>query len=142
MFIQFQHNVTAWKLSKYEVVFGLYFPLFSPSTKKYGPEKPPHLDTFHAVNDGRNIETYKFQYVPLDDALHVLFLILNLRSKSDFHGFFTLFLHSFCHMLSKWLDGIKNVPLPLHLSDYCQTLIHKVAYILKYFEVESNFLVV
>ena len=45
-------------------------------------------------------------------------------------------------MLSKWSDSIKNVPLPLHLSDYCKILIHKVAYILKYFEVESNFLVV
>ena len=24
---------------------------FSPNTGKYGPEKTPHLDTFHAVSD-------------------------------------------------------------------------------------------
>ena len=28
---------------------GLYFPVFSPNTGKYGPEKTPYLDTFHAV---------------------------------------------------------------------------------------------
>ena len=47
-------------MSKYEVFSGLYFPvfglnteiygdLFSPNTGKYGPEKHPYLDTFHAV---------------------------------------------------------------------------------------------
>ena len=25
------------------------FPVFSPKTGKYGPEKTPYLDTFHAV---------------------------------------------------------------------------------------------
>ena len=29
--------------------FGPYFPVFSPNTGKYGPEKTPYLDTFHAV---------------------------------------------------------------------------------------------
>ena len=28
---------------------GPYFPLFSPNTGKYPPEKTPYLDTFHAV---------------------------------------------------------------------------------------------
>ena len=28
---------------------GLYFPVFSPNTGKYGPEKTPYLHTFHAV---------------------------------------------------------------------------------------------
>ena len=32
----------AWKLSKYEVFSG-------PNTEKYGPEKTPYLNTFHAV---------------------------------------------------------------------------------------------
>ena len=40
---------TAWKLSKYEVFPGLYFPVFGLNTGKYEPEKPPYLDTFHAV---------------------------------------------------------------------------------------------
>ena len=51
----------AWKVSKYGV-FGPYFPvfgldteiycvnlLFTPNTVKYGPEKTPHLNPFHAV---------------------------------------------------------------------------------------------
>ena len=29
---------------------GPYFPVFSANTEKYGPEKTPYLDTFHAVN--------------------------------------------------------------------------------------------
>ena len=29
---------------------GPYFPVFSPNTGKYRPEKTPYLDTFHAVN--------------------------------------------------------------------------------------------
>ena len=47
---------SAWKVSKYEVfsgpyflVFGLVFLVSSPNTGKYGPEKTPYLDTFHAV---------------------------------------------------------------------------------------------
>ena len=40
---------TAWKVSKYGVLSGPYFPVFSPNTGKYGPEKTPYLDTFHAV---------------------------------------------------------------------------------------------
>ena len=29
---------------------GPYFPVFSPNTEKYGPEKTPYLDTFNAVS--------------------------------------------------------------------------------------------
>ena len=39
---------TAWKVTKYGVISGLYFPEFSPNTGKYGPEITPYLDTFHA----------------------------------------------------------------------------------------------
>ena len=28
-----------------------YSELFSPNAEKYGPEKAPYLDTFHAVQD-------------------------------------------------------------------------------------------
>ena len=41
---------TAWKMSKYGVFSGPYFPVFSPNTGKYGPEKTLYLDTFHAAN--------------------------------------------------------------------------------------------
>ena len=33
---------TAWKVSKYGVYSG-------PNTRKYGPQKTPYLDTFHAA---------------------------------------------------------------------------------------------
>ena len=36
-------------MSKDEVFSGPYFLAFSPNTGKYGPEKTPYLDTFHAV---------------------------------------------------------------------------------------------
>ena len=35
---------TAWKVSKYGV-------FSAPNAGKYGPEKTPYLDTFHAVKD-------------------------------------------------------------------------------------------
>ena len=59
--------ITARKVSQYGVFTGPYFPVFglktenvpysvrifsvfSPNTGKYGPQKTPYLDTFHAVN--------------------------------------------------------------------------------------------
>ena len=36
-------------MSKYGVVSGLYFPVFSPKTGKYGPEITAYMDTFHAA---------------------------------------------------------------------------------------------
>ena len=43
-------------MSKYGVFSGPYFPVFSPNTGKYGPEKTPYLDTFNAV---KNLGTIK-----------------------------------------------------------------------------------
>ena len=40
---------TSWKVSKYEVFPGPYFPVFSPNTGKHGPGKTPYLVNFHAV---------------------------------------------------------------------------------------------
>ena len=40
---------TAWKVSKYGVIFGPYFAVFGLNTGKYGPEINPYLDTFHNV---------------------------------------------------------------------------------------------
>ena len=40
---------TAWKMSKYGVISGPYFPVFIPNIRKYGPEITPYLDTFYAV---------------------------------------------------------------------------------------------
>ena len=41
---------TAWKVSKYGVFSGPYFPAFGLNTGKYGPEKTPYLDSFHTVS--------------------------------------------------------------------------------------------
>ena len=42
-------SLTVSKVSKNGVFSAPYFPAFSPNTGKYGPEKTPNLDTFHAV---------------------------------------------------------------------------------------------
>ena len=59
-FIKFL-TVTVWKVSKYGVFSGLYYPAFGvnmqylsvliPNAGKYRPEKPPYLNTFHAMCD-------------------------------------------------------------------------------------------
>ena len=52
LYIQFLlllSNVTAWKVSKYRVFSTPYLSVFSPNAGKYGPEKTPYLDTFHAL---------------------------------------------------------------------------------------------
>ena len=38
-----------WQVSKYGAFSDPYFPVFSPNTGKYGPEKTPYLDTFHTL---------------------------------------------------------------------------------------------
>ena len=40
---------TAWKVFKYGVFSGLYYNVFGMNIGKYGSEKTPYLDTFHAV---------------------------------------------------------------------------------------------
>ena len=49
LLIRASMTTTAWKESKYGVISGPYFPVFSPNTRKYGPEITPYLDTFLAV---------------------------------------------------------------------------------------------
>ena len=43
-------GITAWKMSKYGVFSGPYFPVLGLNTGKYGQEKTPYLDNFHAVS--------------------------------------------------------------------------------------------
>ena len=42
-------KLTLREVSKYGVFSSPYFPVFELNTGKYGPEKPPYLDTFRAV---------------------------------------------------------------------------------------------
>ena len=46
---KFVSETTAWKVSKYGVIYGPYFPVFGLNTGKCGPEITPYLDTFRAV---------------------------------------------------------------------------------------------
>ena len=47
--IFFDGAFTAWKLSKYGVSSGPYFPVSSLYAGKYGPEKTPYLNFFQTV---------------------------------------------------------------------------------------------
>ena len=49
IFFAWQKLITAWKVYKYGVISGPYFPAFNPNTRKYRSEITPYLDTFHAV---------------------------------------------------------------------------------------------
>ena len=40
---------TVWKVSKYGVICGPYFPAFGLNTEKYGPDLTPYLLAFHAL---------------------------------------------------------------------------------------------
>ena len=51
-----------WKESKYGVFSGVYFPVFSPNTGKYGPKKTTYLDTFHAVKILENLGKKRLQH--------------------------------------------------------------------------------
>ena len=42
-------------MSKYGVISGPYFPVFSPNAGKYGPEITPYLDTFLAKAVFKNL---------------------------------------------------------------------------------------
>ena len=54
---------TAWKVSKYGVFSGPYFPVFGLNTGKYGPEKTPYFDTVHAVNGTKTTsKVFSYQY--------------------------------------------------------------------------------
>ena len=49
MIVLLDESLTAWKVSKYGVISGPYFPVFGLNTGKYGPEITLYLDTLHAV---------------------------------------------------------------------------------------------
>ena len=47
----FRYLITVLKVYKYGIFSSPYFPVFGLNTGKYGPEKTPYLDSFHAVDD-------------------------------------------------------------------------------------------
>ena len=77
--------ITAWKVAKYGVFSGPFFPVFglnmeltekisvfSPNTGKYRPEKTLNLDTFHAVHFNMN-----------DISFRVIKCYVNTNSKGN-----------------------------------------------------------
>ena len=68
---------TAWKVSKDGVFSGPYFPIFGLNTGKYGQEKTPYLDTFHAV-------VYKGIYWPAKILSFYYIMPFNYKIKSHF----------------------------------------------------------
>ena len=48
-------------MSKYGVFSGPYYSVFGLNTGKYGPEKAPYLNTFHAVKNKLNALNSKFR---------------------------------------------------------------------------------
>ena len=63
---------TAWNVLTYGVFPGLYFSAFSPNTGKYGPEKTPYLDTFHAVSRTHNSISSKLPSQELQSVLRTV----------------------------------------------------------------------
>ena len=45
-----RNRTNAWKVFKYGVFYGPYFPVLVLNTGKNGPEKIPYLDTFHELD--------------------------------------------------------------------------------------------
>ena len=97
---------TAWKMSKYGVIFGPYFPVFVP-------EKTPHLDTFHAVGFGLKftLAISNMQYLAAVFWYWLCNIIVFTSAKQNP---FPLFLKS--HKVLRIFKCLfaKNIPLIFH----------------------------
>ena len=50
---------TVWKVSKYGIFSGSYFPEYGKYGPKYGPEKTPYLDNFDTVLKSKKVFTWQ-----------------------------------------------------------------------------------
>ena len=73
-------------MSKYGVISGPNFSVFSPNTGKHGPEITPYLDTFHAVK--------YMTLLPNATKIHLILTMPNINLlrtanyvKNKFHNF-------------------------------------------------------
>ena len=97
-------------MSKYGVFSDPYFPVFSPNAGKYGVEKTPYLDTFHAVCCACNASPLFFLHTRL--VFHSkYFKQLLLKKESDFQKSwkFNTFLYertyNHVHDILRFFDG-------------------------------------
>ena len=107
-FIYFE-SITAWKMSKYGVISGPYFPVFglnteiygvisvfNLNTRKYGPEITPYLDTFHAVHYSKLIASKLRQWPSSFSRVSLCYIYFDVvirqrlkKSLSDLNFFFS-----------------------------------------------------
>ena len=68
------------RYTPYLSVFTPYLSVFSPNARKYGPEKTPYLDTFHAVISSTNQQQFRhsvlYPSVGSSSAILMVFVIL------------------------------------------------------------------
>ena len=87
-------------MSKYGVISGSYFPVFSPNTGKYGPEITPYLDTFHAVLEITN-------NLNIRNGEHALIVQTHTdKDNSVFWNYFAAFKANFENMNYNYEDAI------------------------------------
>ena len=82
---------TAWKVSKYGIFSGPYFPSFGLNMEKYGPGKTPYLDTFRAVDfiwEGRLFQIFGPKTLKLLSPYFTWFGLVILRFKAFCFDFF------------------------------------------------------
>ena len=65
---------TEWKVSKYRFFSGPYFPVFSPNTRKYGPEKNSVFGRFSRSEDVRKTVWFLVFFGVFSRAIKLLFL--------------------------------------------------------------------
>ena len=87
-------------MSKYGVISGSYFPVFSPNTGKYGPEITPYLHTFHAVLEITN-------NLNIRNGEHALIVQTHTdKDNSVFWNYFAVFKANFENMNYNYEDAI------------------------------------
>ena len=82
---------TVWKVCKYGIFSGPYFPPFGLNTENYGPEKTPHLDTFRAVDliwEDRLFQIFGLKTLKLLSPYFTWFGLVTLRFKAFCFDFF------------------------------------------------------
>ena len=74
-----KETFTVWKVSKYRVISGPYFPVFGLNTRTYGPEETQYLDTFHVVFYWKN-----YHWPKLHMQHHTCNILLNLETFAKY----------------------------------------------------------
>ena len=98
-------------MSKYGVCSGRYFPVFGLNTGRYGPEKTPDLDTFHAVHPSiilikkhkeRANSSFVFEIV-IKEKIEKLVTNLNIRKTVQSNDIPIKLVKDFGYLLSKYI---------------------------------------